>query len=284
MRTTKTDELTVEQLKQRAPSIFAEAPAEDVSNKYVFVPSTKIIEVLREDGWYPARASETRVKLPNRKGRQEHMVQFFHEKLDYDHLKVGDARVQMAMVNSHDRTRAYNMYGGMFKLICSNGMIVSKGEVPTFSTKHIHVTLDGVVAQARVIMARSGAILERVKKMQERELTASEREEFAKQSLAMRYQEQLEQGLVPPIKPEQLLEPRREADRKVDLWHVFNVVQENVIRGGIRGTTNIPVRDQETGNMVTVQRQTHTQPISNFRRNVNLNQALWDLAVDFSNN
>ncbi|EPE96987.1 Phosphoribosylamine-glycine ligase [Rhizobium grahamii CCGE 502] len=38
-----------------------------------------------------------------------------------------------------------------------------------------------------------------------------------------------------PIKAQQLLVPRRHDDRANDLWTVWNVVQENAIKGGLRG-------------------------------------------------
>ena len=37
------------------------------------------------------------------------------------------------------------------------------------------------------------------------------------------------------IKPEQLLRTRRSDDRADDLWTTANVIQENVIRGGLMG-------------------------------------------------
>jgi hypothetical protein len=39
-------------------------------------------------------------------------------------------------------------------------------------------------------------------------------------------------GKPAPITPEQIINPRRVLDRGQDLWTTFNVVQENVIRGG----------------------------------------------------
>lgn len=38
-----------------------------------------------------------------------------------------------------------------------------------------------------------------------------------------------------PIEAEQLLVPRRHDDRADDLWTVWNVVQENAVKGGLRG-------------------------------------------------
>lgn len=69
-----------------------------------------------------------------------------------------------------------------------------------------------------------------------------------------------------PIKPEQLLVPRRQEDRTDDLWTVWNVVQENSIKGGLRGVS----RD-ETGRP----RRSTSRPINGIDQDIKLNKALW---------
>ena len=60
--------------------------------------------------------------------------------------------------------------------------------------------------------------------------------------------------------------PRREVDKKTDLWTTLNVAQENLLRGGfLNGSTNRRVR-----------------AISNIQKDVNLNSQLWDLASTYS--
>ena len=68
-----------------------------------------------------------------------------------------------------------------------------------------------------------------------------------------------------PITANQLLSTRRIADRNPDLWSNFNRVQENIIRGGLRGRT-------ANGNRTT------TREVKSIDNNVKLNKALWILA------
>ena len=65
-------------------------------------------------------------------------------------------------------------------------------------------------------------------------LTEGERGVFAEAAHVLRFPKAHE-ATPSPIKPEALLRPRRAADRGADLWSAFNVIQENVIRGGQRG-------------------------------------------------
>jgi len=61
---------------------------------------------------------------------------------------------------------------------------------------------------------------------------------------------------------------------KADLWHTLNVVQENVIRGGLHGT--VRGIDPDT-NRRTFRRVT-TREVRGIDQDVKLNRALWMLA------
>ena len=62
-----------------------------------------------------------------------------------------------------------------------------------------------------------------------------------------------------------LLTPHRSADARSDLWSTFNVVQENLVKGGLTGRA-------ANG------RQQRTRPVQGIDQNVRLNRALWLLA------
>jgi hypothetical protein len=69
-----------------------------------------------------------------------------------------------------------------------------------------------------------------------------------------------------PVTPEQVVAPRREADARVDVWTSYNVVQENLMRGGLTGRS-------ATG------RNTRTRTIEAIREDVRINNGLWELAM-----
>jgi len=72
-----------------------------------------------------------------------------------------------------------------------------------------------------------------------------------------------------PVTPRQILLPRRPDDGKGDLWTKFNIVQENLMRGGQRGRAS-------SGKRVT------TRPVQSIDKNVQLNKALWILADEMA--
>ncbi|MBN9056444.1 MAG: DUF932 domain-containing protein, partial [Rhizobiales bacterium] len=69
-----------------------------------------------------------------------------------------------------------------------------------------------------------------------------------------------------PIKPEQLLVPRRHDDRANDLWTTWNVVQENAIKGGLRG-----VGRDDLGRP----RRVKSRAVNGIDQDIKLNKALW---------
>ena len=62
--------LTNDELYTQAPSIFAEEPAEGVSDRYAFVPTHTVLETFRKAGYYPIMASESKIRNENNRGYQ----------------------------------------------------------------------------------------------------------------------------------------------------------------------------------------------------------------------
>ena len=94
------------------------------------------------------------------------------------------------------------------------------------------------------------------------QLADGERRAFARAAMALRFE-----GKAAPVTEDQVMRPRRHEDEKPDLWTTFNVVEENLIKGGLRG------RDANS-------RRRHTRGIVGIDGNVALNQALWTLAEE----
>jgi len=66
------------------------------------------------------------------------------------------------------------------------------------------------------------------------------------------------------VTPSDLLTPKREEDKKDDLWTVYNVIQENIMKGGV--TVNAGFK-----------RFKHTRSIRNISENIRVNTKLWEI-------
>jgi len=257
MNSTTTLGLTNDQLFKKAPSIFATQPAEDVSEKYQFIPTINFIEKLREEGFVPISARESLTRTESNKGFQKHLIRFRHESTGLRKLDVGDEIIEAVLINSHNRSSGFQLHNGVFRCVCSNQMVVNSGTIDRISVKHIGNHIDDVIEGSYEIIERAPAVMESIDDM--KQLTLNQDEQYALAESALEITES-------KARPLQLLQQRRYEDTAPNLWNVFNTIQENSVRGG-----------QFTGYSDKGRRQ-RTRAIKSIDKDIKLNRALWSLA------
>ena len=229
-----------------------------MSGRYRMVPTIEVVGMLRDKGFSPVRAEQSRTRIPGKGDFTRHMLRFRHA----DHLSplaVGAEVPELVLVNSHDGTSAYKFLAGIFRLVCSNGMVVQSSDHGSISVRHSGGSdfRDRVIDATFRIMDDAPRTLAKIDAWKQIELTPPQREAFAAAALELKDNR--------AVTPAQLLTPRRAEDRKADLWTTASVVQEHVLRGGDRGRA-------ATG------RRTTTRPVKSVGEDVRLNRALWTLA------
>src|SRR5260370_39945684 len=133
-----------EELRCLAPSIFASQPIEGVSDRYSFLPTSSILRGMRENGWVPVRAEQQSVRTAARRGFQKHLIRFARA----EHLhswEKNQVRPEVVLLNSHDKSSAYHLHCGLFRLVCSNGMVVADATLQRISIKHFRVNPDSIL-------------------------------------------------------------------------------------------------------------------------------------------
>ena len=250
--------LTNDQIVTFAPAAGSFEPIDGVSARYSFVPTLTAVDLLRDAGWFPVHAEQSAVRSAKREGYQRHLIRFVKNGLSFD-----GERVDLVLFNSHDRGCAFKLIASVWRQICGNGLMVAS-EFANFSHKHIGFSPDNFIHSAGEIASAAGTIADRVDEMKVIEMTPDERGVYAQAAHSIIYDEPESA----PVLPAQLLDERRYDDKGNDLWTTFNVVQENIMRGGLKGTT--------TGSNGQTRRTT-TRPVKALDRNIKLNQALWFL-------
>jgi threonine synthase len=115
--------------------------------------------------------------------------------------------------------------GGLFRLVCTNGMVVSEGRCETVRVPHKGDIMGQVIEGSFKVLEHSADALAAAGEWQGVRLSPDEQRAFAETAHALRFGD-AEGEAHTPIRPEQLLQPRRSADAAPDLWHTFNRVQE----------------------------------------------------------
>lgn len=247
--------LTETELKRKAPSVFATQSSSVVSDRYGFIPTIDIVRGLAGAGFYPVKAFQTKTRIQDKKDFARHLIRFRHQdqKLSMDSLVP-----EIVMINSHDGSSAYQLRAGIYRFVCGNGMIVGNDQFCR-RIKHNSNAIENVVESAKDLIEVVPISVRTADEWSQIQLTYQQKVAFAESALQLKWDTEKVN-----VNPERLINPRRYADTKDDLWTTFNVIQEHMIKGGIHYVT-------ETGG-----RQS-TRAVNSVNENVRLNTALWTL-------
>jgi len=228
--------LTKDQLKELCPVAFKDAPTNPkVTDKYLFVNTETIVDDLDKLGWKPVSAA-----MRKSRGKDtifsKHMVTFQNPEIKITSKDGDNAFPRIILTNSHDGLQAFKFSVGIFRLVCSNGLVVADEKFSDFKIRHKGYTfteLRDVVAQAVKDLPNKVEVLN---KMRNKILTQDEKQKLALDAMLIRA------GITPDSDKakkfeydeetiEDILEPKRNEDKGDDLWKVFNVIQEKITQG-----------------------------------------------------
>ena len=251
--------LSNEQIQRYAPSAFAGQAWERQSDRYAFVPTSVVIDGMRNAGFLPVKAIQSRSRIEGKQMFTKHMIRF--RSTDSNVTKVGDSALEFVLVNSHDGTSSYDLSMGMFRLACLNGLMVAESLCEAIHIRHTGNIIDRVIEGTTSLLQNAPAVADTVTTWRNIQLTQPEQRILAEEAHSLRFD-----TMEGTPNPEKLLTVRRSADNGSDLWSTFNRIQENVVRGGLRTV------DPETF------RRNRTREVKGIDQNIKLNRALWSLA------
>lgn len=252
--------MTADQLRRAVPSAFAEAAHDSRSARYTYIPTSAVIEGMRNEGFLPVKATQAAARNEDKKGHTKHLIRFRRE----DQLTQAEAR-EVILINSHDGSSAYKLSAGVFRLVCSNGLVVGKEDTRQ-TVRHSGNVLGDVIEGACRIVQDFDKVTQDMEVMKGITLEKPLMLAYAAAAIEARFDTEEK-----PVTPEQVLRVRRAADQGADLWTVFNRVQENVIKGGLYGTSKDAYgRTQHR----------KTREVKGIDQNDTLNRALWRLSME----
>jgi len=249
--------LTQTELMKQAPALFTEEPHFEVTDKYHFVSTIDVINEIKFFNWYPVAVEQSAVKDADKEGYQRHLVRFRH--FD-DLLNPKENAVELLLFNSHDRSTAFSISAGIYRFVCSNGLVIAESVFESYKIKHIGDRANDVATAIDNITSFKPQLEHKINNFESITLSQAEQESFARSSLPLRFEKHLE------VDVKDLLVPHRDEDIKDDLYTVLNVIQENLLRGNISGVNN------------TTGRRFTSREITSIGKDVDVNQGLWDIA------
>lgn len=253
-------------LAEMVPSIFTDHKHKSRTDRYIHMPTIEVIDQLRKAGFVPVQAFESRIKPKSKLGTYKerrpfakHLIRLRERKwLDVE-AKVDTLIPDIIMTNAHDGTSAFKLEGGLYRLVCSNGLVICSESFGNIRVPHSGKIAEKVTEGAKILCDHLPEVVRVTKEWDKIKLTDRQRNKLAKDALDLRFHS------APPITVAQALEARRNTDEAPTLWRTYNVLQENLLTGGQTGTS-------PNGRAV------HTRRVTSVNNSLYYNRGLWQLA------
>lgn len=276
MLTFRNDELhrpmTKEEIKAKAPYVFAEAPTNpDVSNRYVMATTETIIDDMAKLGWDVVDCKQQRANKRS-KVRSYHMLAFqnpkvFITKIADNGEETVDCFPRIILTNSHDGFHSFKFMVGLFRCVCSNGLVIATDTFADVSIRHINYTFDELREMVAKAISTVSDNISVMNEMQKTILNEEQKKALATEALKIRGGDDEDKPLkVADDDLEDILTPVRKEDNANDLWTVFNILQEKIIKGNFRMISN------------TNNKARKARPITGLAKDLEINQALFRYA------
>lgn len=251
--------ISEQQMRAFAPVLFNDTPRKQMSQSYMPVKSWDIIQELRLHDYVP-----TQIQLRNRHGAMDttaHSIRFSQVGARSKMVVRGDVLPQLYMRNALDGSALLGFWNGLMRMVCSNGLIVSDASIAQpLAVRHLAAPALAAIMAIQEIGAQSKVMFQHIDTMRARLLSDKQQLRMATSALAI-------MDVKGVIKPDDLLAARRPDDAGADVWRVFNRIQENIVRGGVTGTT-------------ATNRPTRTRGLTGIGAQLHANTALWSLAME----
>ncbi|TAI67591.1 DUF932 domain-containing protein [Bradyrhizobium sp. Leo170] len=263
--------LSEDELRKLAPSVFAVDAHHSRSDRFQPIPTFDVLRALMKEGFQPVGAKQSVARIDDRRDFTKHLIRL--RRLDNAATySVGDTVCEILLKNANDGTSAYDLIAGLFRVRCLNSLVAQVGTVDSVKVRHTgtaqdvaHKVIDGTYR----VLGEAQKALAAPQDWARLALDRDEKQALAEAAHVLRFGD-AEGETNTPIQPEQLLRPRRRDDVSPDLWTTFNVVQENVIRGGLTA------RGRDANNRP---RRVTTRAVNGIDQDVKLNRALFTLAA-----
>lgn len=247
------------QLERRTPAALAAFPDPRTSSTYAFLSSERVIQALAEAGFLPVAAAQAHTRRSTNPLSARHVIRF-RRRLEIVTLR--DCVPEIQFLNAHDGRTATQFRLALFRPVCTNGLIVCDETLPAWRVPHRGHTLEDIVAAALQLSEQFASVGTWVERMERTQLDPAQRLLLASDAITLRFPKKHPTGL----EPAHLLIPRRGTDSAHDLWTTYNVIQEHIIKGGLRYQTGLNQPRRSRG-------------IRSIREDVRLNTALWRMAT-----
>lgn len=238
-------------------TVLATSAREGLSARYQFVSSHEVVRMMESEGFQVASVTT--------RGAKKRDPLYAKHQIDFRHPDLGsvDGGVpRIIFTNSHDGSSGVSFMAGVFRFVCSNGLVVGSTYAREV-TRHVGESAATLIDRVRRLSKNTAPLFAQIEDWSKKEMSEGEAHEFARLAAVLRF------GDAQRFDPAQLLGVQRAEDEGRTLWRVFNRVQENAMRGQLEGAT-------------ADGRRLVARPLRSLDASTSFNSDLWRLAEEFA--
>lgn len=193
--------------------------APDLSPKYSVIQTTKVYELLADYGFREDKYRQSRERNREREAFSKH-VSILQREQDCD----GHGGFNLLLVNSHNGTSSLHLEAGYFRVLCENQL--GHGDVG-IKVRHTGDVLGKIERAIPQVLAQMDDFKALYFLLQSRTLSNEQAVALVEKALELR-------GLPSTTFNRERFSYIRRNEGERNAWMQFNVVQENMVRGGFQ--------------------------------------------------
>ena len=258
-----------QELIKAVPVIGNDGSNHNMTKRYVPISTLELIDIMEQSNFGVVSAFQTkphdRPNNHNQLQHARHCVRFRNPELSY--LFNNEEQYEIVVLNSFNGQTRLEVSTGVFRPVCSNGMVVGDTCTGT-AIRHLGEKSD-IMAEVKRIVDNAPEVAEVVSRMKGTFIAGNRQRDLAKEIATIRFGE----DEIERINFQDMLKPIRSQDNGDDIWTVFNRLQEKVIKGGIIRSIGQPVEGSPS--------QRTSSRLKNPIEIIRVNRRIWDAAEGF---
>ena len=228
-----------------------------IESKPFYTETLDVVKMLQKEGWRVDGSYENRNKASRKIGK--HCVRLSHPDLGMKIQGKNEGFANMYLTNSCNGSSPLNMDFGMYRQVCSNGLVV-KDIYADSKIKHTEKDYNRLPQIIAGLESKIQPMFRKFEYLKNVTLTDKQMRDLAREASLIRFEQDHK------INTDQLLSVRRVEDEGNNLWAVYNRIQENL--------TQPNMLIDEKGNLIS--------GISNPLVDISINQGLYDLVEAYA--
>jgi len=134
--------------------------------------------------------------------------------------------IELVISNSNDKKSGFTVNVGIFRLVCSNGLILGEDIIEQLYIPHRGYITKMIPDVIDIYLSKVNDVIDQeIKKMTEKILTEDDKKKFAENIFYQKHKD------YEPFRIYQLLMSTRKEDENNDVWTVANVIQSHIMNG-----------------------------------------------------